>query len=156
MEQNESSGHPALAGAGSLAERESVENTVLPSEARRYTHTKKRDAQEMFRACLDSPVSDGEVAEFDGRTSLESMRNKNTTALARIFLAHTAKAMKGDPKSTEIVFKYAGLEPKKEVEVNLPPLILNDIFTDDTEVVDAEYTIKDKDDIAVVDDPRLD
>lgn len=88
-----------------------------------------RDTTEIVRMILASPIKKGSrVVEADGIISMEELSQSNTTVETRIIAQLAFNAARGDVKSAEFVFKYAGLEPPQKQEVLLDvPTIINDM-----------------------------
>ena len=76
---------------------------------------KKREIKDAARMIMSMNMKKGELEDFD---SIMSATGKNTTGAEAIFLNQLLRAVEGDTKAAEFCFKYAGLEPVKEVEIN--------------------------------------
>lgn len=97
--------------------------------AKMLDKTKARDTTEITRLILSSPIKRGSrVVEADGIISMEELSQSNTTVETRIIAQMAFNAARGDVKSAEFIFKYAGLEPPQKQEVLLDiPTIVNDM-----------------------------
>lgn len=76
---------------------------------------KKREIKDAAKTIMEMKLKSGELEDFD---SVMSGIGKNTTGAEAIFLQQLLRAVEGDTKAAEFCFKYAGLEPAKEIEVN--------------------------------------
>jgi general stress protein YciG len=76
---------------------------------------KKREIREAAKTLMALSLKRGEIDDID---CLEEAKGKNMTGAEAMFLQQMLKAMKGDSKAAEFCFKYAGLEPAKELEIN--------------------------------------
>lgn len=82
----------------------------------------RRDIQLLIQETLSSPITRGPVHEVDGEVCVTDLAEKNTTVKTRIILQAAVEAMKGEPKSRDFLFKYAGYEPPSEQDIMVEPV----------------------------------
>ena len=125
------------------------------------------DVQKTIKAVLVSPMrSTGEIREADGKISLEELSASNTTVMTRLIMQMSYNATKGDVKSAQFLFDYAGFKGDSPVDDDTI------VFVDDIanpvsaspmgEIQDAEFKVlasgdgapeeKDDDEIELIDD----
>lgn len=100
-----------------------MSNDLTPQEMRQLT---RKDVQRIIGLMMASPMTKGDVQEFDGIKPFLEMTEKGNLTLGSKILANIAKqAHNGDVKSAELLLKYGGFTPAVEtqVEVTLPTFV---------------------------------
>lgn len=95
---------------------------------------KKEDIKEIIDCVMATPLKKGEMLKADGVTSFSQLMraDANMDTATRIILAQTARAMNGDVKSAEFLFKYGGYTPTIDQRITLElPQIIDDVSTND-------------------------
>ena len=128
-EKKEWRGHPPFTkeNAAEFGRRAGIKS----GEVRR----KKREIREAAKTLMALSLKRGEIDDID---CLEEAKGKNMTGAEAMFLQQMLKAMKGDSKAAEFCFKYAGLEPAKEIEVNADVNHASDEITNILDIL-ADY-----------------
>ncbi len=104
------------------------------------------NVQNVIKTVLMSPMrSSGEVREADGKTSLEELSASNTTVMTRLIMQMSYNATKGDVRSAQFLFEYAGFKDGSSTD-NDTVVFVDDIAnpaakTDETEIQDAEFEV---------------
>lgn len=124
------------------------------------------NVQNVIKTVLMSPMrSSGEVREADGKISLEELSASNTTVMTRLIMQMSYNATKGDVKSAQFLFDYAGFKDHDAVDDDAI-VFVDDIAnpsskTDIGEIQDADFEVlpnqaieapKEDDDIEIIDD----
>lgn len=107
---------------------------------------KKEDIKEIIDCVMATPLKKGEMLKADGITTFSQLMAKdaNMDTATRIILAQTARAMNGDVKSAEFLFRYGGYTPAIDQKITLElPQIVDDISAPDTRDILTSAVSKD-------------
>ena len=75
----------------------------------------KAELRDVAKTLMKMSLKKGAMEDFD---NLEEAEGKNMTSAEAIFISQMIKAIEGDKQAAEFCFKYAGLEPDKNINVN--------------------------------------
>jgi len=78
------------------------------------TRRKQKELKEVARTLMNMTVYNGSPEDYE---SLEDTKDKNLTAVEKIFIAQMLKGMKGDTRAAEFCFKASDLMPDQKINV---------------------------------------
>lgn len=89
---------------------------------------RKSDLKEVIRSVLVSPtLDDGDVELVDGSKPIGAYLDSNIDVMTRIVIRQALAAGNGDVKSAEFLMKYGAYTPAQETNLNVIPMIVDDI-----------------------------
>lgn len=89
---------------------------------------RKSDLKEVIRSVLISPTQhDGDVDIVDGSKPISAYIDANIDVMTRIVIRQALAAGNGDVKSAEFLMKYGAYTPAQETNLNVIPMIVDDI-----------------------------
>lgn len=108
---------------------------------------KKDDIRDIIEYVMATPLkTGGNMMQANGTTSFSQLMSEgaNMDTATRIILAQTARAMNGDVKSAEFLFKYGGYTPVVDQRITLElPQIIDDVSVDRTRDILTSSVSKD-------------
>ena len=131
---------------------EEFEKMVVSTIKRR----RKSDLKEVIRSVLVSPtLNDGDVELVDGSKPIGAYLDSNIDVMTRIVIRQALAAGSGDVKSAEFLMKYGAYTPAQETNLNVIPMIVDDIPLPSSphKVIPAEAKRLDEDEPAMLDAP---
>lgn len=106
----------------------SLENDLRVEIMSTLQRRRKDDIRAIIEAVMAMPIEKGEITQVDGKKAMTEMKSANTDVITRIILTQAVRALNGDVKSSEFLFKYAGYTPATDQRVTLElPQIIDDV-----------------------------
>lgn len=110
--------------------RSRAEHEAFAQEVREVKKSRqKQDLKDLIQLVMESPVnsSDPNFVQADGNLSIEALASMNKDGQTAVIVNLIQLAARGNVKAAELLFKYGGYTPPKEVEMKVVPTFINNL-----------------------------